>query len=391
MRYIIVGNGVAGDSAAMAISETDNNSEILLFSEEAIPFYYRPRLIDVVSGEVTLNKIIIHNEEFYSKKNIKIFLNTKINKIDTDKKEIKTDSGKSFSFDKLLIATGGYSFIPPIPGTEKEGVFSLRDAEDSVKIIKYLNDVKETVVIGGGLLGLETANAFLKRGKKVSVVEFSDRLLPRQLDTEGADILKKNLESRSINFFLAEVTETIIGGNPLQGIKTKSGKEISAQLILISAGVRSTLDLVRNTPIKINRAIDVDSQLRTSVRDIYAAGDCAEVLGNVYGIYPPAKEQGRIAGLNMAGKTTEYSGTIPSHKLKVAGIDLCSIGKLDMDGILDCEKFVDKTNYIYKKAFIESGKIVGAMLLGDLKAVSEIEQAIVKNEEFSGIKKFFLS
>ncbi|MDD3626211.1 MAG: FAD-dependent oxidoreductase [bacterium] len=389
MKYIIIGNGVAGDSAALALRDADGKAEIQIFTEESIPFYYRPRLIDVISGEIELNKIIIHNKDFYKKKNIELFLNTKVISLNIGNKTITTASGQDFNFDKLLIASGGYSFIPPIPGVEKTGVFSLRDAKDSKQILEYLKSVKNVIIIGGGLLGLETANSFVKQGKTVSVIEFFERLLPRQLDNGGALILRKELEEKGFNFYLNETTESISGEDTATGIKTKSGKDIPGELILISAGVRSHLELVKNTDIKTNRAIETDSFMQTSVPDIFAAGDCAEVKGVVYGIYPPAKDQGKVAGLNMSGKQTEYSGTISSHKLKVVGIDLFCIGKLDMENKLESKMIENPGKFIYKKAFIESEKIVGAMLLGDLNGAQEIEQAITRREPFSNVEEFF--
>ncbi len=389
MRFIIIGDGVAGDSAAMAIRQVDQESEVLVFTDESVPFYYRPRLIDVVSGEIELNRIIIHNQDFYNSKNIKLFLSSRIKEINTEKNFILTESGEEFIYDKLLIASGAHSFIPPITGSDKDGVMALRDASDLERIQRHLPNINKVIMIGGGLLGLETANAFLKQGKQVSVIEFFNRLLPRQLDDEGAGILRSQLELKGLNFFLDEVTEEITGSDLITGIKTKSGKAIPGELVVISAGVRSNLDIIRETPIKINKAIAVNDYLQTSVSDIYAAGDCAEVNGRFYGIYSPTMEQGKTAGLNMVGKEVKYKDIPTSHKLKVVGIDLFCVGKLDMEDKLKTISFTDPENYIYKKAFLEDDKIVGAMLLGNLDGADEIESAILTNSDYQAVENYF--
>ncbi len=389
MRFIIIGDGVAGDSAAMAIRKVDQESEIFIFTDESIPFYYRPRLIDVVSGEIELNRIIIHNQDFYKNKNIKLFLSSRIKEINTEKSFILTESGEEFIYDKLLIAAGAHSFIPPITGSDKDGVIALRDASDLEMIQKFLPGINKVIMIGGGLLGLETANAFLKQGKQVSVIEFFNRLLPRQLDDEGAGILKSQLELKGMNFFLDEVTEEITGSGQITGIKTKSGKEISGDLVVISAGVRSNLDIIRETPIKINKAIAVNEYLQTSVSNIYAAGDCVEVNGRFYGIYPPSMNQGKTAGFNMAGEEKKYEDIPTSHKLKVVGIDLFCVGKLDMENKLKTISYTNQDGYIYKKAFLENGKIVGAMLLGNLDGADEIETAIFNHSDCQVVEHYF--
>ncbi|MCK4665245.1 NAD(P)/FAD-dependent oxidoreductase [Candidatus Dependentiae bacterium] len=389
MRFIIIGDGVAGDSAAMSIRQVDQESEIFIFTDESIPFYYRPRLIDVVSGEIELNRIIIHNQGFYKNKNIKLFLSSRIKEINTKKNFILTESGEEFTYDKLLIAAGAHPFIPPISGSDKDGVIALRDAADLERIQKFLPGINKVIMIGGGLLGLETGNAFLKQGKQVSVIEFFNRLLPRQLDGEGASILKSQLELKGLSFFLDEVTEEITGSDQISGIKTKSGKEIPGELVVISAGVRSNLDIIRETPIKINKAITVNEYLQTSVSNIYAAGDCAEVNGRFYGIYPPSMEQGKAAGFNIAGKEMKYEDIPTSHKLKVVGIDLFCVGKLDMENKLKTISYTNQDGYIYKKAFLEDDKIVGAMLLGNLDGASEIEAAILNNSDSQAVENYF--
>lgn len=390
MKHVIIGNGAAGDSAAMAIRKNLPEAEILIITDEDVPFYYRPRLIDVVADEIGIDEIIIHNKEFYQERNIELHLSTKVTKLNTEEKLIETGTGEKFYFDKLLIATGAHSFVPPIEGSDRDLILTLRNKQDALNILELIEQNNDIILIGGGLLGLETGYSMIKQGKKVRVVEFFDRLLPKQLDEEGAEILQIRLEKMGFEFFLGEVTKKIISdGQAIEKAQTKSGKNIPGDLVIISAGVRSNVKLAENTPIKVDKAIITDKKLQTNITDIYAAGDCAIVDGKFYGIYPPAMEQGKVAGENMAGLDTEYSGTTPSHKLKVVGIDLITVGKLDMGGESDSISYSNPEKFIYKKAFIENGNIVGTMMLGDTSGDDEIIRAINEKAPIDKVRQYF--
>jgi nitrite reductase (NADH) large subunit len=199
--YIIIGNGVAGNAAAENIRKIDPRGNILLFSKERYYFYYIPALPEYLSGEKEVKDFTIHNEKWYEKNRIDLFLETEIRAIDSSSKTTATKSGKRFSYDKLLLACGGNSFVPPIKGSDSEGVFTLRTLTDAEAIRKKAKGSKKAVVIGGGLLGLEAGNGLRKIGLEVSIVEFSPRLLPRQTDTPSAAILQKQMEEMGFRFF----------------------------------------------------------------------------------------------------------------------------------------------------------------------------------------------
>jgi nitrite reductase (NADH) large subunit len=188
MKYIIVGNGVAGTTAAVQIRKLDSNGTVTILTDEATPFYSRIRLIEYLAKEADEKAIVIYKDDWYEKNNVKLLLNTPVNEIDKDKKQLVTADNDILEYDRLLVATGGVSFVPPIPGSDKEGVFTLRTIRDADEIISYGEDNKKVILIGGGVLGLEAGNSLRKTGHDVTIVEFFPRLLPRQMDIEGAEI-----------------------------------------------------------------------------------------------------------------------------------------------------------------------------------------------------------
>ena len=200
-RYLIVGNGVAGARAAVKIREADSKGEIHIFTEEAYPFYYRVRFPEYVAGEVTIQNLTIHTREWYQSKEIAIHLEEGITEVNAQKKEVTSQKGKNYTYDHLLMATGGDAFVPPIKGTEKKGVFTLRTMNDAISMKEFSNGVKQAILIGGGLVGLETGGALLRRGIKVAVIEYNPRILPRQMDLEGAKILQGKMETMGFSFF----------------------------------------------------------------------------------------------------------------------------------------------------------------------------------------------
>jgi nitrite reductase (NADH) large subunit len=194
MRYVIIGSGVAGTTAAEHIRKLDRGGEITFLTDEAVPFYSRIRLIEYLAREAKEQDIIIHKGDWYEKNNIRLILNAPVLEIDKDNKRVVTAGSGELTYDRLLIATGGISFVPPIPGADKRGVFTLRTIRDADEIIAYAEGVKKVILIGGGVLGLEAGNSLRKTGHDVTVVEFFPRLLPRQMDPEGAGVLKAQME-----------------------------------------------------------------------------------------------------------------------------------------------------------------------------------------------------
>lgn len=378
-KYLIIGNGVAGTTAAENIRKNDPDGEITIVSDEDLPFYYRVRLPDFLGGGVGEPELIAKKKEWYAGKNIALNLQARIISADPGNKTVKTDNGVSFSYDKLLLATGSRPFIPPIKGADLKGVFAIHTIRDARAIAAAAEKINNIVLIGGGLLGLETASALHRRKKNIAVVEFLPRLLPRQLDNEGADRLQQFFEKMDFIFRLGATAREIAGHDRPERVILENGESLAAEMVIISAGVRPDLELAGMLGLKTDRGIVVDEYLQTSLSGIYAAGDVIEFAGKTYGIWPAAMEQGRIAGLNISGGNTVYEGTILSNILKVAGIDLASAGEIDVENRYESK--VVASEQTYKKVVIDGSRVIGCIMLGDRKNFNRINKAISTGED----------
>jgi nitrite reductase (NADH) large subunit len=265
-------------------------------------------------------------------------------------------------------------------------VYSLRTLADAETIRQKAAQAKKLVLIGGGLLGLEAGNGLRKAGLDVTVVEFFPRLLPRQMDVAGAAILQQQMEAMGFAFFLGASTQEIVRNDNALSVNLKSGEKIPADMVLVSAGVRPVTDLAKQAKLVIDKAVQVNDQMETSIADIYAAGDCIEHKGVFYGIWPASMEQGKIAGANMAGGSEAYTGTLPANKLKVVGIDLAAAGDIDADNKLEAVVHENLEKGVYRKFVIEKGRLAGAILFGDTHGSDAVMDAIKAKKDVSACR-----
>ncbi|MCK5097295.1 MAG: NAD(P)/FAD-dependent oxidoreductase [Desulfobacteraceae bacterium] len=373
-KYLIIGNGVAGATAAQEIRKNDPDGRVVMVTEETTPFYSRIRLPDYVAGITEKSDLIIRKDQWYIDQKIDLKTGTTIVDIDHANKQAKDQVGNVFEYDSLLISTGSQSFIPPIKGNTKENVFALRTFEDAENIVKSIDNARNVVLIGGGLLGLEAAYALIKKGLTVTVVEFFDRLLPRQMDNQGALLLKEILEGQGFLFRLGAKTKEIKGDKAVTGVELESGEVLDADIVLFSAGVRPNLNLAEMLGLEIERGIVVDAHMGTSLDGVYAAGDVAQFEQTNFCIWSEAQGQGKVAGTNMAGNPGVFEPIVPSTRLKVAGIDLASAGDIDPEDALESE--IEKSDQVYRKIVKKNGKLVGCIMLGDMKGYSNVVKQI---------------
>lgn len=385
-RYIIIGNGVAGTTAAEKIRENDGDGKIAIFTDEPDPYYTRIRLPDFLAGAAGEKDLILRKESWYDERGIELHLEEAIEKIDPGKRKVRSARGKRYGYDRLLLATGGHSFIPPIQGIEKKGVFALRSIGDARRIREYASKVAEVLIIGGGLLGLEAGNGLRRSGLRVTVVEFFPRLLPRQMDVPGAELLKRQMEGMGFTFYLGAKSKEIIGGAKVEGLALDDGTYIPCDMILISAGVRPNLELAQGLGLEIDKGVIVNDRTETNSAAIYAAGDLVQHRVHFYGIWPAAERQGEVAGINMAGGEELYEGTVMSNRLKVVGIDLVSSGEIDVEGQFASLVRKDEEKYIYRKLIFKGGLIIGCILLGDVSGNKEILDAIEGKKDVAHLK-----
>jgi nitrite reductase (NADH) large subunit len=383
-NYVIIGNGVAGTTAAESIRKQDSEGKITIFSNEDLPFYYRLRLNEFISGDLPETQLVAKKMTWYEDHHISLKLKTRVEDVKLLEKTAVTEDNQRFAFDRLLIATGSHSFIPPIKGTGNKGVFALRDIQDARNISAYAKNVEDIILIGGGLLGLETGHALKKLGKRIIVVEFFPRLLPRQLDVDGARRLQEIMEDMGFSFRLGAKTQEITGDGQVSGILLEGGESVSGGMIVISAGVRPNMVLAERLALSTDKGIVVDEHLQTSQPGIYAAGDVAEYKGMPYGIWPAAVEQGKTAGINMTGGDMTYDGTTMANILKVAGVDLASAGNIDAEN--EFEARVKTEGRIYRKIVIKDNHIIGCIMLGETKGFNQITKMMAEKTDISQIE-----
>lgn len=377
MRVIIVGNGLAGIISAKTLRELDKKVEIEVFAEEKYYYYPRPNLIEFLAGTIPFERMFAFPQEWYREQNINIHLGKPVTRIFPDSQEIEVAGGKKEKYESLLLANGSFSFIPPFKGTDKKGIFALRTLDDAFELLEYLKNHQRVVVIGGGLLGLEIARAMKSRGAQVDVVEFFDRLLPRQLDIQGASLLKAQIENMGINVHLGLATEEILGQNDVRGLRFKGEREIEMDMAIVAAGVRSNIRLAKEAGLETDRGLVTDDYLQSNNPKIFGAGDVIQHRGRVYGIIPSSFNQARVVASNILGKKEKYEGTVPSNTLKVAGLDLTSVGLVNPEeGTSEEFRKEKKEEGIYKKVVIQKGVVVGAIWMGTKKGVHEIIRII---------------
>jgi nitrite reductase (NADH) large subunit len=379
IKYIIIGNGIAGLSAAREIRKNDKEGTVLMVSKEPYLTYWRIKLTEAISKDLNEDDFLVNKEYWYKENNIEVLLNREVVKIEPESNKIILDDNSNYTYEKLLIATGSYAFVPQVKGTDKEGVFVLRTLDDLRDFQDYLKSCGTISVIGGGLLGIEAAWAISKLGKKVNIVEHSPHLLHRQLDKEIGDKLADRLISEGLNIFLLESSEEIIGENRVSGLRTSEGHLINTDAILFSTGVRPVIDLVKDTHIEYNRGIKVDRTMKTNIDNIYAAGDVVEYNGTVLGLWTVSNEQGKIAGSNMTGKMMEFDSPKLFTNLKIKDIQVFSAGDIkDYDRIYE---YIDEENDIHHKLFVKNGKINGVILFGEQKEVNKLRTAVINKQD----------
>lgn len=390
---MVVGNNVAGTTFAKALRDADKTVEINMYTDETRPYYPRPKLIDYIAGATDDSKMLFYPLSWYDDSQIALNLDSTVEKIDRDARKILV-KGEWMDYDRLVLANGSRAFVPPFKGLPKRGVFSLRTIDDADSIREAAAVSEKIVVIGGGLLGLEAARA-LATGfpeVEVTILEYAEHLLMRQLDHEGARILQNWIEKLGSTVLANAETDEILSGDKVTGVRLKDGRTIECDMVLISAGARPDLKLAKDAGLTVNRGVVVDSSLRTSDEHIFAIGDVAEFDGKVWGMIPPALDQARIAAKKVLGQESpNYQGTIPSNTLKVMGLDLASIGKVRSEheapeGSFEEIRATSADGSVYKKFVIEDGRIVGAILLGTKKDLGKITKMIKEGTSVEEMK-----
>ena len=360
-RFLILGGGVAGLSAAEEIRKRDPDASITIVSDESEYPYNRPMLTkDMFASAANPSKIAIRGADWYDKKQICYINETKALSIDADKKIVTTDRGE-YPYDKLIIAVGSRSFVPPIPGAER--AFTIRSIDDVRKLEAALPAAKTAAIIGGGVLGLEIAAELTKAGQKVTVLEMAPALLAGKIAPPASAALKESAEKSGVKVYVGISIEKISANS----VDLKDGTQIPADIVVISAGVRANTDIAKAAGIAADRAITTNSNGETNVKDVYAAGDCASPDGISYCLYPEATALGKIAGANAAGEAKAFKRDLPAI-ICHAFTPLYAIG--DFSGEIKTVE-ENKKYHSYK-----NGKLVGITLYDDITEMSSVGRQI---------------
>jgi len=389
-EYLIIGNSVAGVNCIAGIREMDRDGSIVVISDEDVYNYSRPLISYYLGGRLGIDALSFKNEDFYKDNRVELILGTKAERLDIDRKEVVTSKGV-IKFNKLLIATGGRPVIPAIDGytEDMEGVFTFTNLSDAKRLDEYIKkkEIKKGVILGGGLIGLKCAEGLIERGISVSIVEMADRLLSTTLDKEASLVIEDVLKNKKqCDVFTGEtIKQMICEGKSLSGVSLSSGKDIYTELLVVAVGVRPDTALVKDTPVKYNRGVLVDEHMRTSIPFVYAAGDVAEgkemITGNnsVIAIWPVAARQGRVAGMNMAGREVVYNGLFPMNAVDIAGVPVISFGITNPSKADGYEIMTERKGNVYKKIVLKDNIIVGCIFLGKIER-SGIFQGLIREK-----------
>jgi nitrite reductase (NADH) large subunit len=383
VRLVIVGSGIAGVAAAEAARGAAPGAEITLVSSERELPYYRLNLTRYLAGEITRDALPIHPEAWYAEQRVRLLRGEQVAQLDTGARTVSLADGATLPYDRLILTAGSHPHVPPLPGIELDGVFSLRTAADADGLLARLTPATPPCVcIGGGVLGIETAAALARRGAAVTLLEGHDWLMPRQLNAAAAAHLERHLNKLGVTVLKQARTQALEGGTALEAVRLLDGRRLHARLAVLATGVRPNTALARRAGLAVNTGVIVDSVLATSADGVYAAGDAAEFNGLLYGTWAASQTQGTIAGRNAVGGDARFDGIPRSNTIKAVGLDLTSIGRFqpeDGGDLLLEENQPDR----YCAFVFRDNRMVGALLVGHADLATPARRAIEEGLDFS--------
>ena len=385
-KYIIIGAGIAAVSAAQGIRETDPDGTILMIGDESIPAYSRPMLTKTPLRSYELGRTIVYGPEWYEENKIDLMLGKKVRAIDNSSRLVTVAGGDSYFYTRLIYAAGANGFVPPIPGADLPEVVVVRRYEDLMKVKRLSVDTGKVVIIGGGVIGLEAGFELSRYGLDVTVLEALPMLMPRFLDEDCARKLEESI--RSFPVHTGVTIEEIGGSGHVEYVKLKDGRVFPCDFVIMSTGVHAEIGLAQAAGIKCTRSVVINERCETSAKDIYACGDCAE-YGINWQLWSQALEQGRVAGVNAAGGFAEIRPTDSSMIINSPEISMFSCGDVgkdpgkayttEVDDHLQPDVFAVNKKFVksYEKRFYTDGKLVGAIIIGNLANMQGLKEEIL--------------
>ncbi len=375
---IIVGTGPAGMRAAQELIKLNQQLSIALFGDEPWQPYNRVKLSSLLSGEIR-EDALYSNDDITESPQLTTFYNNRITNIDRYSKTVTDSSNKQYSYNKLILATGSHARIPSIEGVELKNVFTFRDLNDTQKLMGRSVRTRKTVIIGGGLLGLETARAMQRFNTEVHVIEHSLWLMFNQLDIRAGSYLSRHIESLGIFVHTNSRIKKILGDREVTGIQLDNETVIDCDTVIIAAGIIPNNSLALDAGLSIGKGIRVDDHLQTRDQNIFAIGECAEHNDQVYGLVAPGLEQAAVLAHYLNGEKTQYIGSTTATNLKILDYPVFSVGDTGADARKRDEViYQDHKNEIYRKIIVINGRIRGAIGIGEWPGVNRFQEAVEK-------------
>ncbi|WP_229069962.1 nitrite reductase large subunit NirB [Actinoplanes sp. DH11] len=385
-RLVVIGNGMAGARTVEEILARNGDFTVTMFGDEPYGNYNRIMLSNLLAGVETEDGIFLNDLAWYQENGITLNAGVKIQRIDKARKVVFGDDGSETPYDKLIIATGSYAWTPPIKGIHHpkrgyhQGVFAFRTLDDTRAMIRYARDHERAVVIGGGLLGLEAARGLQNHLNHVTLLHAMGHLMNTQLDAKAGSMLKDSIENKlGIDVIVDAMTSEILGKDRVTGVKLGDGTVIECDVVVVAAGIRPNTQVAADSELPVERGIVVDDQMRVrGESDVYAVGECAQHRGEMYGLVAPLWDQAKVLADHITGRDLDaaYTGSKISTKLKVAGIDVASMGlkepATDEDEVI---VYSEPRKGVYKQIIIRDGVLVGATLVGDNRKAAGLIQA----------------
>lgn len=376
-KYVIIGNSTAAVNCVEGIRSVDKEGDILLVSDETHFTYGRPLISYLLYGKTDLEHMKYRSDDWYTVNNVQFRAGVKVLKIDAKKKKIELSTGEKVPYEKLLVATGSRPFVPPMSGLEKvKEQYSFMTLDDALKIGKTFQKEDNVLIIGAGLIGLKCLEGIRARVGKVTVVDMANRILPSILDEEGSAVVQKYLEEKQgVEFLLGDSAAEFTGAN---AVTMKSGKTLTFDRLVLAVGVRPNVELVQEAGGACNRGICTDEGGRTTLPDVYAAGDCAlshditTGADRVLALLPNAAMQGWTAGINMAGGTAVFDKAVPMNAMGLFDLHMITAG------VYEGECYEEKDDGKYKKLFYKDDRLKGFILIGDV-ARAGIYTSLLRN------------
>lgn len=391
-NLVVIGNGMAGARTVEEILARGGAEmfNITMFGDEPYGNYNRILLSNVLNGSQQENEIFLNPIEWYRENNITLHVGVYAESILRKSRCVLGQDGSIEPYDKLIIATGSRSYLPPIEGLtlpngqDKPGMFVFRTIDDCREIAEYAKGCRgRAAIIGGGLLGLEAARGLQNYGVQVDVIHRSHHLMNQQLDPQAGAILKATMEQMNVGVLLGKNTTAVLGEDRVTGLRFSDGSVLQCDMLVMAAGIKPNSEIGQRCGLRVQRAILVDNQMRSlDDPDIYVVGECAQHRGHVYGLVAPLWEQAKVLADHITGKNSNaaYHGSKVATKLKVMGVEMAAMGITEPAEERDeIVQFTEPKKGTYKKLIIRDGRLVGAILLGDISKAAYLMQAFDRN------------